>query len=570
MNFKFSNQKFLYDNSVETIIKIIIEKLISYTITISEQKKIEKEIKNVCNNYIFKQLNPLVHIFSFEYDKDEFFINNENKDLIIKKFYEVEEPKPINKDRNIINSLKNNSEIKEIQNENSLITKISSQNVTFYNNKKKNKKCSLSQTINENKKVKKTIPHFTSFDLPKKDFLKSKPELDDIEKLRNERKLIEELKNEENIRKKKLKSLSFINKKEAKTIYFNSEKYTFDSNGIIIKKKKINDNLFQDNFIKLNSEMILIKRISNSNKFFNTKKNATMEVISNKKKENIFSDFNDNSYLFPELKDSMTLEQKKQNYCPPAGNNFNLIIPESGVIIKDNNNNIKKGTINENDNKLSLYQYNKIAKKILNKNKSEKLIFISNLNSSYEKNNIVNDNIEKDNNKIIKEKYNIIKDNNSNVSSNHPLNENYINEESNVSFSNNFINSKVDNLLMAIDSSILPLPKIKQPENNLYLTGFKNVFKNQFSILKNNNRKIYKIKKSYNFSFEENIKKTISTKLSNEYDRYNNKEEKNENKIYKKPFKPNFNELIKHNGILIPSNKSYRVKKLKKSLSSII
>ena len=65
MNFKLSNQKILYDYSVEIIIKIIIEKLISYTITISEQKKIEKEIKNVCNNYIFKQLNPLVHIFSF-------------------------------------------------------------------------------------------------------------------------------------------------------------------------------------------------------------------------------------------------------------------------------------------------------------------------------------------------------------------------------------------------------------------------------------------------------------------------------------------------------------------------
>ena len=45
MNFKFSNQKFLFDNSVETIIKIIIEKLISYTITISEQKKNRKENK---------------------------------------------------------------------------------------------------------------------------------------------------------------------------------------------------------------------------------------------------------------------------------------------------------------------------------------------------------------------------------------------------------------------------------------------------------------------------------------------------------------------------------------------
>ena len=162
MNFKFSNQKFLYDNSVETIIKIIIEKLISYTITISEQKKIEKKIKNVCNNFILKQLNSIVHIFSLEYDKDELFLLNENKDLIKNNLYEVQEPKPINKDRNI-NKLINNSSIKEIQNEKSFFTKISSQDETIYLNKNNKKKHSLSQTINENKKIKKTIPFFTSF-----------------------------------------------------------------------------------------------------------------------------------------------------------------------------------------------------------------------------------------------------------------------------------------------------------------------------------------------------------------------------------------------------------------------
>ena len=139
MNFKFSNQKFLFDNSVETIIKIIIEKLISYTITISEQKKIEKKIKNVCNNFIFKQLNSIVHIFSLEYDKDELFLLNENKDLIKNNLYEVQEPKPINKDRNI-NKLINNSRIKEIQNEKSFFTKISSQDETIYLNKNNKKK----------------------------------------------------------------------------------------------------------------------------------------------------------------------------------------------------------------------------------------------------------------------------------------------------------------------------------------------------------------------------------------------------------------------------------------------
>ena len=77
---------------------------------------------------------------------------------------------------------------------------------------------------------------------------------------------------------------------------------------------------------------------------------------------------------------------------------------------------------------------------------------------------------------------------------------------------------------MAIDSSKLPLPKIKVIENNLYLTGCKNVFKNQFSILKNNNKKIYKTKKSINFSFEENINKIISTNKNKsiEYNKYNN------------------------------------------------
>ena len=569
MNFKFSNQKFLFDNSVETIIKIIIEKLISYTITISEQKKIEKKIKNVCNNFIFKQLNSIVHIFSLEYDKDELFLLNENKDLIKNNLYEVQEPKPINKDRNI-NKLINNSSIKEIQNEKSFFTKISSQDETIYLNKNNKKKHSLSQTINENKKIKKTIPFFTSFDLPKKDFFKPQPELDDIEKLRNEVKLIEKLKKEEKMKKRKMKFLNFINQKKEKKLYFNSEKYTFDSDGKIIAKKKINDKLLQDNFIKLKSKLISIKNATDSNKLFIKKENSELtkkEIISNLKKENSFPDLTDNINYFPEINEIMTLEQKKQNFCPPSGNNFNLIIPESGVIIKDNNNNIKEGIIKENNNKFSIYQYNKIAKNILNKNEREKLIFESKLNSSCE-NIIMNNN-------------NIIRDNNNTLSLINPLNENYINgnngnnksislnnQESNFSISNNLINSKVDNLLMAIDSSKLPLPKIKVIENNLYLTGCKNVFKNQFSILKNNNKKIYKTKKSINFSFEENINKIITTNKSIEYDKYNNNKEQYIDKFYKKPFKPNLNQLIKHNGILIPSNNSYRVKKIKKSLSS--
>ena len=415
MNFKFSNQKFLFDNSVETIIKIIIEKLISYTITISEQKKIEKKIKNVCNNFIFKQLNSIVHIFSLEYDKDELFLLNEDKDLIKNNLYEVQEPKPINKDRNI-NKLINNSRIKEIQNEKSFFTKISSQDETIYLNKNNKKKHSLSQTINENKKIKKTIPFFTSFDLPKKDFFKPQPELDDIEKLRNEVKLIEKLKKEEKMKKRKMKFLNFINQKKEKKLYFNSEKYTFDSDGKIIAKKKINDKLLQDNFIKLKSKLISIKNATDSNKLFIKKENSELtkkEIISNLKKENSFPDLTDNINYFPEINEIITLEQKKQNFCPPSGNNFNLIIPESGVIIKDNNNNIKEGIIKENNNKFSIYQYNKIAKNILNKNEREKLIFESKLNSSCE-NIIMNNN-------------NIIRDNNNTLSLINPLNENYIN-----------------------------------------------------------------------------------------------------------------------------------------------
>ena len=161
--------------------------------------------------------------------------------------------------------------------------------------------------------------------------------------------------------------------------------------------------------------MISIKNATDSNKLFIKKENSELtkkEIISNLKKENSFPDLTDNINYFPEINEIMTLEQKKQNFCPPSGNNFNLIIPESGVIIKDNNNNIKEGIIKENNNKFSIYQYNKIAKNILNKNEREKLIFESKLNSSCE-NIIMNNN-------------NIIRDNNNTLSLINPLNENYI------------------------------------------------------------------------------------------------------------------------------------------------
>ncbi len=264
-----------------------------------------------------------------------------------------------------------------------------------------------------------SISSFTVFDINEKEFLK--PEVENIKQLRENQTLIDKLKE----KKKKFKfhkssQIESINIKEEpikeenkKLINFNSEKFTFDSNGKVISKLNLNNNIFQQNFITIKSNLKLIKEISNYSKENNNEINTTSSLNKTKiiyNDNNFINKFKNKLNFLPGFEN--ILLKKKENFCPPSGDNFQLIEPEFGVIVKDNNNNIKEGIYNKKERKLSLNEYHKISETVLKKNKSEKLIFQSNLHlldneiNNINNHNINNNRVNVSNEKNIKEKIN--------------------------------------------------------------------------------------------------------------------------------------------------------------------
>ncbi len=581
-------EKKVFDKDIEIIVKIIIEKLLINSIYFSERKNEEEKIINLCHYFIKKQINSIIKILDIKYDKDD---NN-----LIEKNYEIKEPNKIIKDRYFENNIKNNL-IHEIQEKNS-----ESENLLSLNRKTSYFSSPINNSSKyKNKKIEKnndiSISSFTVFDINEKEFLK--PEVENIKQLRENQTLIDKLKE----KKKKFKfhkssQIESINIKEEpikeenkKLINFNSEKFTFDSNGKVISKLNLNNNIFQQNFITIKSNLKLIKEISNYSKENNNEINTTSSLNKTKiiyNDNNFINKFKNKLNFLPGFEN--ILLKKKENFCPPSGDNFQLIEPEFGVIVKDNNNNIKEGIYNKKERKLSLNEYHKISETVLKKNKSEKLIFQSNLHLlDNEINNINNHNINNNINNLYNNNNFNININNNNINtikdnlinsfnSLNPLNENSIqgNYSSKNSISNSLINSNVDNLFNAIESSENPLPKIINSNNNkndIYITQSRNnIFKNQISFIKRNNNINFKVKKSKNASFEliDFNRKIMGKKFKIDNENTNNfsmKEKKSFEK-FKKPFIPNFNKFIKHNGLLIPPEHFIRVKTLKKSLSS--
>jgi hypothetical protein len=66
-------------NHSETVAKEIIEKLISYTISISYQNDIEKKVPEKCWNYMQKILDDFIHLEYICRDRDDFNLNFESK-----------------------------------------------------------------------------------------------------------------------------------------------------------------------------------------------------------------------------------------------------------------------------------------------------------------------------------------------------------------------------------------------------------------------------------------------------------------------------------------------------------
>ena len=399
----------------EGIVKFILDKIISISIHQSNMNKINSQINDYCFNYIQAQIEPLFEENFINYTK----LKNEQNILFWKtekpqenQWIEIFEPNTVESDRfescgvNVQEIKNKNEKIDEIKegfehnentdnsnkekkNKNRIkkqktlgIDKEEKQLLNNENNKlesrnRNNQKQNITNTFNtsQNNRGKKKIPliEFPSEDIPgiENEFKYDVYDPPNIHILRKD--IEEEMKNKEKelIINNNLLKLNKRKEDPSKAIKYakplDSNKFTFDSNGKIISFKQYKiENLSKDfTFIKNN-----IKEKIEKDELL-IKPNVKQRLTVKEPKEIIIRDNRMNEFFNTEEKKDK--KDKTKEKIIPSGSNFKLILPNIGVVIKENNDK-KEGSrdFNKYFQKYSIKDYNKILNEYVpmqNKNK---------------------------------------------------------------------------------------------------------------------------------------------------------------------------------------------------------
>ena len=396
----------------EGIVKIIIDKIIINSIYEANMNKINNQLNDYYFEYLQGQIEPLFEENFINYTNLK---NDENK-LFWKtpkppenQWIEILEPETVENDRyessevniqeikskkeiisetnegieNIENIENNNNTIKKNQtkeknlrlktirqknkNEEILVNdenKNENNNNDIDNKTKNNQKIvnNMANTIQNNRGKKRIVMvEFPSEDIPgiETEFKHDIYEPSNIHILRKDKE--EEIKNKEKeIKLNKDKGNALKKKEEIEKLIKNvktidSNKFTFDSNGKIISFKAYKlDNLSKDfTFIKNN-----IKEKNEKEEVAPIKsKKFTRQSVKEQNEEIVIRD---NSRMFEHYGNEEKKEKNKEKIIP-SGSNFKLILPNIGVVIKENNNK-KEGSrdFNKYLKKYSMKDYDKI------------------------------------------------------------------------------------------------------------------------------------------------------------------------------------------------------------------
>ena len=398
-----------FDNKSEIIAKLILNKIFSYVETEIKKRDIEEKIPLFCGEYLIDYyINPLVSLNKFLLIKKE-ESNKNNNDLLFdytnlkqeNTWVEIKEPSTPIKERAmtsnlkviynlndyniILNGLIDNLGIHRIGLDRIDINQFSESyflkrsNSQILSKKVMLKTKSLFEKNKKKKEAKNQIfSNFKVYDIPNfKNIPYEEPK--DYQKLREnfekeKLKKLEQLRKEkEKEKRKKLNIFNFANKKD-----FDSKKYTFDSNGQVIQyhpyKLEMNSNeLLESKSIvgksKIENNLNQLPIIENNMKMNHNLKNKKIRIDKN----------NQNNEK----------NKRKRIPIPPAGSNFNIIKPEIGVIIHENDK-TKGGNMNfvSKYNKTSIKEYSKMIRE---KNFSNYSIPINkNLNNIIDKKDKVN------------------------------------------------------------------------------------------------------------------------------------------------------------------------------------
>ena len=606
-----------YNYYSEEIANIIIEKIISYVITVQYRRTIDNKVNNACFDFLKKEISSFVKLNYLNYDIDDIYSNK--KLLLNKKELKTEfENEYIKKTRNkklkelnlnTLNYTNNKSSNKNIKDEIPLMYNISFPENNFWDeisqpkvpikernastqieikvnkikqnkkkikeinkesSKKKLKKVYISKKINSNLGdeiiiKKKKIINFDSFDIPI--YLeKNNNELPEINKLREEIELkIKKKLQDELILKQKIEAEKNAKKnKENNSLNGNKKLKNFstDINGNLIMVKEIEIEKLQKEFTSIQSKYneILICPDSN-NKNNNNEENNITKIKNYKKKEYKIS-----KTPIPILKNTIihNNENKKIekiifNYnqrLTPSGSNFGLFQPEIGVKISENQR-VKYGGNNyfKKYNKYSIYNFLKMLNGNKIKNSDLKEEMYRTFNQTQEEKNII---LEEEN----KKKFN-------KTLSHFNKRLNKSSSTGNIIMNNN---SKFSTLSAAINKSDCPNDYIYNYKNENYNNNNlnNNLFKHYSLKKKSNIPKFY----SNNINDIEKFSKTLFSdrlwlKQNKSLNHFFDNNEKDNNKLFmdnsslsipKSHFKPQQKEIEREMGMNITMYKLPRVR----------
>ena len=564
------------DNHSEIVSKQIIEKLIANVLIDHNNKTLDSKIAPFCFEFVKEKISPYLQ---------EFFINNENKENDHNTWIEIEEPKMQNKDRGTFTLTKiekkqnekdpkeNEESMHEVPSEQKTMSRDFYRKTGFKLTLRMSKKLSMSHmeltTKEEEKKEKQRINElvssFPSYAIEHRLGLPLEPEF--IPKIRNEyqKELVQrdlKLQKERKLNLIKSGSTGDLITKKVMLREFNNERYTFDSNGNVIPYRFIRVDNMKNDFHSPDVNEKVIKNIIRQDEF----KKQDTTTTSNKKKGKIFldmlpSEVRENTNIYRLVMNSMKGRNSLSIGCPPSGDNFSLIQPEIGVVIKnDQLNKAKDGGRNfrEKFKRFSLNDYDKLIKTILPFQNQQKVEYSNNTNNI--SNSSSNTNMFMNNSNLLQSKVSSIE----NMTTNFIEPSNPSKLKHSVSMSTMKINpSSVRSNLKIFLDTMDELPEIKM--NN---PRAQNLF-SSFDVPPSTKKESILTRIKMNHSTRN---KTLDLEQVNMFNINLIKSKKEwgspSNKgmttssTFKTPIKPNFSKIIKRNGITIKQSQPYRVKQM--------
>ena len=562
----------------EIISHKIVLKLISLTLSKAFTNKVysKENFDSYYSEYTTRLLRPILQISSIQYDTDDIYINPST-------WENIPEPNMITFDRdaftlinvdvikaNEINEMKESKEGSKGQTPMDATARLSGLNF-------KKKYSGVSRNIIEQQDKESTISHHSreanstkekkfismrskgSFDMKvKKD--KRQPIIDlpsyniqnmnldrdneeikrlrkDFEKIsiqRREKEMKDEIMRKE--LKKKANSLlinSITKKRNYVPIKFDLNKFTFDSDGKLIPYKLIPNTNFINEFSEIVSNKKFIKEIV-------PKAIDDFYTISTKKDE-VITNREVSEYTKRTLHKFMRANSSRNLYCQPSGDNFDMITPETGVIVKYDNEKTKIGNMSffkkynkysSNDFSSALNETQSRNKQNVNKTMSDISDMHSYMNEGTSISKIINYSKKK-------ESFN--------------MSHNYHGMTKSMSMSRIVMNSNKSCFDLQDTFRESELPEISSKKvNNLFSGLFTKMF-----YQRNKDKIKTERDKSRNKSLETINKFTV--KLVQHQIKENEKKEKKEILFGKIPIKPNLNEMIRQNGIVIKPKRPLRV-----------